>query len=360
MDPLDFQDPTSFPSNEDELQYWKTAAFNARDAYVDSQLELETVQKQAADTALEYENDIKLLENANKEMRTEIERLKAQVENWREKYKKERMNSEDAYQKSERELQFLKSQQDFYKSRTRELEQDNDDLEKSERAIKSSLHDAQVKVKGLSQTNEFLMGEVKSKQLLVEEVQRLKDDLRDLNVELSIVRGQKSIRGGRASLGGFKVEPQTSNTLEQDKTFKDVMNRMKGLESKIESARSLVSPLLQESRKYQTSTLRYNPDTLARSRTIGSPNANRNRMSSVFESSTKELPRIQPRMDLSISSTKLAGTAKNEEPLTPISFAASSESSRLRMARSRALRNEVKSKSGLNNKDDHQTVPTSN
>ncbi|OLY81318.1 hypothetical protein AYI68_g4577 [Smittium mucronatum] len=287
MDPLDFQDPNSFSNKDEEISYWKNATYNARDAYVDSQLELETVQKQLADASIE--------------------------------------------------------------------------------AIKSSLHDAQAKVKGLSQTNEVLMSEVKSKQLLVEEMQRLKDELRDMNVELGVLKSQKSSRISRASLGGPNFRVQNTELADQNKSFKEVMDRMKGLESKIENARSMVSPLLQESRKYTAPISKLNAEPLVRSRTIGgSPVSNRRSM--MFEPKFSEhIPRKQgeikqrdpqqfpKKLNFNVENYKASNPPKDES--IPVSnFTFSSESSRLRMARSRANKSEIKPNISKD-KDELQTVP---
>ncbi|PVU99552.1 hypothetical protein BB559_000601 [Furculomyces boomerangus] len=364
MDINDFEDPTSFPNLNEELKYWKTAAFNARDLYFDTQIEIESVQKQMLDVSTEYENDIRLLEAANSDMRSEIERLKTQIDEWREKYKKERISSEETYTKAERELQFLKSQQEYYKSRTRDLEQDNDDLEKAERAIKSSLEDAKEKVKRLSKTNESLALEVKSKNLLVEEVQRLKDDLKDLTVELAVVKGQKQ-KSGRASLGGFiKTESNLDESFNRGVAFNDVITRMKGLESRIENARSLVSPLLQANKKKPGNSEFLKPASMSRAYSMNQPHTRSGNIRMSFEPKASSerisgaLENTEIKNDNSLVETN--SQSKQQSSLNkPLSFAASSETSRLRMARSRALRNEMRMMyTTPSDKEDQQQVPT--
>ncbi|PVV00726.1 hypothetical protein BB560_004877 [Smittium megazygosporum] len=300
MDDSDFQDPTEFASQSEELEYWRNAAYSARDLYYDSQIEIESVKKQIVDLSVEYEKDIKLLEKANSQMRNEIEVLKSSVEDWREKYRKARHQTEESLTKTERELQFLKSQQEFYKTRTRELEQDNDDLEKSERAIKSSLFDAEAKIKGLSKTNEGLANEIKSKNLLVEEVQRLKDELNA-----------------------------------------NMMERMRGLESTLENARSRVVPLINQTNRdanNNTSELRSNLRS-PRLSGIGLPNHSLSKSNSVHvyrESSRPSNMKEPTQFNSGLARPTQLGNGT-------VNFAASSELSRMRMARAKAIRNGPKS-----------------
>ncbi|CAG0890346.1 unnamed protein product, partial [Cyprideis torosa] len=66
----------------------------------------------------------------------------------------------------------------------RELEQANDDLERTKRATVASLDDFDAKLNQAIERNAFLESELDEKEQLKEMVQRLKDEVRDLKSEL--------------------------------------------------------------------------------------------------------------------------------------------------------------------------------
>ncbi|KAJ2630984.1 NADH:ubiquinone oxidoreductase [Coemansia sp. RSA 1694] len=116
--------------------------------------------------------------------------------------------------------------------------------------------------------NSSLIGEVQTKKILVDEVQRLKDELKDLNLELNVVRGRNS-----------RVVPQSGGilrtTVNSDlagensaRVVNDIMARVKDLESRLAGARTKVTPLLNASNQYATVHSR-----AMRSRPIASPKA---------------------------------------------------------------------------------------
>ncbi|KAI8319018.1 coiled-coil region of Nudel, partial [Martensiomyces pterosporus] len=181
-----------FASTEEEIAYWRDATMDLRDRLMDKELELEDFQVQSAELEAELEAEIERLDAVNTELRAKNEKYKFEVENLKEKYQKAQLKAGEDLASIERELQFVRSQQEYYKSRTRELEQDNDDLERNERAAKSSLQDMECRLSRAVEQNTHLMGEVQAKKMLVDEVQRLKDELKDLNLELNVVRSRSS------------------------------------------------------------------------------------------------------------------------------------------------------------------------
>lgn len=78
----------------------------------------------------------------------------------------------------QRELDMLRQEQQKTKIQLRDLEMGNDDLERNERAISSSLADAESKYARALEEKILLEHELLDKANLEEECQRLKDDLR--------------------------------------------------------------------------------------------------------------------------------------------------------------------------------------
>uniref|UniRef100_UPI001EAF45F7 nuclear distribution protein nudE homolog 1-like n=1 Tax=Oncorhynchus gorbuscha TaxID=8017 RepID=UPI001EAF45F7 len=93
----------------------------------------------------------------------------------------------------------------------RELEQANDDLERSKRATIMSLEDFEQRMNHVIERNAFLESELDEKEDLLESVQRLKDEARDLRQELAVQQKQER----RPS---FAVTKESSSDKTEDKT----------------------------------------------------------------------------------------------------------------------------------------------
>lgn len=78
----------------------------------------------------------------------------------------------------QRELDTLRQDHQKLKVQLRELEMGNDDLERNERAVTSSLADVEAKYNRALEEKIILEHELLDKASLEEECQRLKDDLR--------------------------------------------------------------------------------------------------------------------------------------------------------------------------------------
>ena len=258
-----FDDPTTFASPEEEAQYWKKAALEARVSLQETENELFEFQTQSSEFEAELEAEIKRLEEANLQLRNKFELKQSQADEWKDKFQSSQVKANDMLKSVERELEYVKSQQDFYKSRTRELEQDNDDLERNGRAAKSSLHDTESRLSKVMEQNNALMGEVEAKKLLAEEVQRLKDELKDLNLELNVVRNsQARLRprnaGTSMSSSNAMLSKSTTNLEGNDNPVRmvhDIMSRVKDLEGRLAGARTMVTPLIQSGSRISVITL---------------------------------------------------------------------------------------------------------
>lgn len=89
-----------------------------------------------------------------------------------------------------RELDTLRQEHQKVKVTLRELELGNDDLERTERAIASSLADTEAKYTRVLEEKILLEHELLVKASVEEECQRLRDELRDTNAENAIIKDQ--------------------------------------------------------------------------------------------------------------------------------------------------------------------------
>ncbi|KAJ2726763.1 NADH:ubiquinone oxidoreductase [Coemansia sp. Benny D115] len=259
-------DTPHFASLEDEVDYWRSAALEARDQFEEKSLEMDEYRGQSTELEAELEDEIERLEAMVSELRMRNEKYKMDMEELKEKYQKAQLKAGEDLASIERELQFVRSQQEYYKSRTRDLEQTNDDLERNERMAKSTLQAMEGRLNRALEENTHLAGEVHTKKLLADEVQRLKDELKDLNLELNVVRSRNS-RAVPQAAGMSKSTANADFGAENPSmVMHNIMSRVKDLESRLAGARTKVTPLLGASGQYASLHSR-----IARSRAIASP-----------------------------------------------------------------------------------------
>lgn len=93
----------------------------------------------------------------------------------------------------QKELEAIRQSEASLRSRLRDIELDNDDLEKSERAISSTLSDVESRYNKAVERTALLEHELVDKARLEEELQRTKDELRENIEELAIVKSQHDV-----------------------------------------------------------------------------------------------------------------------------------------------------------------------
>ncbi|XP_071402409.1 nuclear distribution protein nudE homolog 1-like, partial [Centroberyx affinis] len=106
----------------------------------------------------------------------------------------------------------------------RELEQANDDLERAKRATIMSLEDFEQRMNQVIERNAFLESELDEKENLLESVQRLKDEARDLRQELAVQQKQErkpslssAVKDSSSSSSSSSAAPPTPPLTPADK-----------------------------------------------------------------------------------------------------------------------------------------------
>merc|ERR1712241_1432284 len=112
-----------------------------------------------------------------------------QLENDHLRDKLEQCSREYHHQISELETELaeIKGIKEKLHKYVRELEQQNDDLERAKRSTMASLEDFEGRLNIAIERNAFLESELDEKESLKAAVQRLKDETRDLRSELKIL-----------------------------------------------------------------------------------------------------------------------------------------------------------------------------
>jgi hypothetical protein len=152
---------------------------------------------------LQHSDDkIKDLENRNSRMAMDNETLKSKLND---------LNKSTHRQISQLQEDLAKNKavKDEMQKYIRELEQKNDDLERTNRCAMFSLGEFESKLNEALERNAILESELDEKDELAETVQRLRDEARDLKQELA-VRQQKAQRESRSGSIILHANPEAT------------------------------------------------------------------------------------------------------------------------------------------------------
>ncbi|KAK2832978.1 hypothetical protein Q5P01_016867 [Channa striata] len=205
------QEPPEFGSLEQELEFWKEQAAMHQESAKEAQEELQEFQQMSRDYEVELETELKQCEARNRELLSANSRLRMELDNYKEKY--ETQHSEACRQISslEGDLAETTAIRDHLHKYIRELEQANDDLERAKRATIMSLEDFEQRMNQVIERNAFLESELDEKENLLESVQRLKDEARDLRQELAVQQKQQ-VQDRKPSLSSAVKESSLSSS----------------------------------------------------------------------------------------------------------------------------------------------------
>jgi len=184
----DVDEHRKFSSPQEEAEYW-------RRKYEDKDKELEELeetftdfQQSSKELESELERELQTTEKKLKDINSQYHRLKGEQEEMSEK---SRRSADDAGKKIHNlqdDLEAVrKSNKEFRRDKQR-LEQENDELERRVRVAEASLHDLSEKLNKTLEENAWLQTELEDRTNRSQEtIQRLKDEIRDLQLEITIL-----------------------------------------------------------------------------------------------------------------------------------------------------------------------------
>nr|XP_040041818.1 nuclear distribution protein nudE homolog 1 [Gasterosteus aculeatus aculeatus]XP_040041819.1 nuclear distribution protein nudE homolog 1 [Gasterosteus aculeatus aculeatus] len=176
----------TFVSAAEELGFWKEQAEAHQQRADEAQEELQEFQQMSRDYEAELEAELKQCEGRNKELLLDNNRLRMELESIKEKFEAQHSEAFRHISTLEENLAQTTAVRDHLQKYIRELEQSNDDLERTKRATIMSLEDFEQRMNHVIERNAFLESELDEKENLLESVQRLKDEARDLRQELAV------------------------------------------------------------------------------------------------------------------------------------------------------------------------------
>ncbi|XP_052615561.1 nuclear distribution protein nudE homolog 1 isoform X2 [Peromyscus californicus insignis] len=180
----------TFGSEEEETNYWRDLAMTYKQRAESTQEELREFQEGSREYEAELETQLQQIETRNRDLLSENNRLRMELEAVKEKFKMQHSEGYRQISALEDDLAQTKAIKDQLQKYIRELEQANDDLERAKRATIMSLDDFEHRLNQAIERNAFLESELDEKENLLESVQRLKDEARDLRQELAVQQKQ--------------------------------------------------------------------------------------------------------------------------------------------------------------------------
>ncbi|KAI0931938.1 hypothetical protein AcW2_000705 [Taiwanofungus camphoratus] len=169
---------------------WKTKYMEVADMLAETRAELDDFHHSSKELEEELERELERTEKAQQDLKVKVARAEHERDGWKSKFMSLQTTHNTTSTSLQRELDTLRAEYQKIKIQLRELEMGNDDLERNERAISSSLADVEGKYARALEEKILLEHELLDKANVEEECQRLKDELRDANEEITIMKDQ--------------------------------------------------------------------------------------------------------------------------------------------------------------------------
>ncbi|KAH8120407.1 hypothetical protein DFH11DRAFT_1873584 [Phellopilus nigrolimitatus] len=171
-------------------QDWKEKYYEAADMLQETRAELDDFQRSSKELEEELERELDRTEKTMQDLRVKATRAETERDDWKAKFMSLQTTHNTTTTSLQRELDQLRQSYQQIKIHMRELEMGNDDLERNERAVSSSLADAESKYARALEEKILLEHELLDKANMEEEFQRLKDEIRDANLEITVLKDQ--------------------------------------------------------------------------------------------------------------------------------------------------------------------------
>ncbi|KDQ19922.1 hypothetical protein BOTBODRAFT_51293 [Botryobasidium botryosum FD-172 SS1] len=169
---------------DDSCVDWKAKYEEVAALLAQTQDDLDDFQTSSKDIEDELERELERTEEAQKALRQQISKLEIDRDEWKNKFMTLQTTHNNTANSMQRELEALRQSTQIYKVKLRELEIGNDDLERNERAVTSSLADLEGRYARALEEKILLEHELQDKGQLEEELQRLRDELKDVNADV--------------------------------------------------------------------------------------------------------------------------------------------------------------------------------
>ncbi|KAL0579114.1 NADH:ubiquinone oxidoreductase [Marasmius crinis-equi] len=192
---------------------WRAKYEEVAEMLTETRAELDEFHTASKELEAELENELQRTEKAQQDLKVKVAKAENERDEWKSKFMSLQTTHNSTTTSLQRELDQLRQEHQKLKIQFRELEMGNDDLERTERAVSSSLADVEAKYSRALEEKILLEHELLDKANVEEQSQRLKDELRDANAEISILKDQLAARVANSSETSLnsKSLPHSSN-----------------------------------------------------------------------------------------------------------------------------------------------------
>ncbi|KAH7931114.1 hypothetical protein BV22DRAFT_1077896 [Leucogyrophana mollusca] len=196
------RDPIMASVDDNQINYsstdWKAKYNEVADMLAETRAELDEFHTSSKELEEELIKEIERTEKAQQDLKVKVARTETEKDEWKSKFVSLQTTHNTTTTSLQRELDTVRQECQKLKVQLRDLELGNDDLERNERAVASSLVDVEAKYSRALEEKILLEHELLDKANMEEELQRLKDELRDASVEISILKDQLSAAQSKA------------------------------------------------------------------------------------------------------------------------------------------------------------------
>ncbi|KAJ2928837.1 hypothetical protein H1R20_g8265, partial [Candolleomyces eurysporus] len=169
---------------------WRAKYNEVVDMLAETKAELDEFHHASKELEAELESELARTEKSQQDLRIKVSKAESERDDWKSKFMSLQTAHNTTTTSLQRELDRLRQEYQQLKVQMRELEMGNDDLERTERAVSSSLADMETKYSRVLEEKILLEQELLEKVSLEEGTQRLKDELRDANEEISMLKNR--------------------------------------------------------------------------------------------------------------------------------------------------------------------------
>lgn len=256
-----------FDNPREEADFWKKKYKEKQKELAELEESFNDFQTSSRDLEGEMEKELAIKEKKLEELQSQYRRLKTDYDDYVEKTRRNNDEGGKAISAMQEEVTRLKKLEKQYASDKQRLEQENDNLERKERQLTVSVEDLTKKLHSVMEENVVLQTEIDDyKSGSQESIQRLKDELRDMRLELSLLDRSKtadaqalankldrladqiSSSGNKAPKQNGVVTPVPSATdgITSIDLVEEMLNMVKDMESKIsknkKTAKEIATP----------------------------------------------------------------------------------------------------------------------
>jgi len=198
---------------------WKRKYYEATDLLAETKGELDDFQTASKELEEELERELQRTESEKERLRLISSKAETECSEWKDKFIHLQTLHNTTTSSLQRDLDTCRQEYHTVKVHMRELEMGNDNLERNERAVASTLAELEVKYSKALEEKILLEHELMDKANLEETLQRLRDELRDAYEEVESLKHQLSKEDKAASVPPT-LTPKVARVSEEESNLK--------------------------------------------------------------------------------------------------------------------------------------------